>query len=267
MSINKSVVELIERGYVGSAFQPIVDLDSGRMMGYEALLRGPKGTPLARPDLIFGPRSKLVPDTLHKLDAACVAAALRSGRMLVPHGLLFVNVHMSTLLGDRKLKDHFLKLLESSNIAPNTVVIELSERTSDCHTRTVSRIINDIKKLGFRFALDDFGTAYAWLENLYRFEPSYVKLDRGLIKDIHLSHRKQDLVLSVKEMCEKLGSEVIAEGIEVLDELVTVMTLNIPYGQGFHFGLPMGAMFWISERAVKTVYKPWFKAAQLTSIV
>ncbi len=260
MTIDERIADLIKRGFVSSAFQPIVDLENSRIIGYEALMRGPKGTPLAKPGLIFGPRSRLSSAMTMHLDAACIAAALRSGHLLVPYAKLFINVHITTLMAMERFRDRFMRLLESSGVSPSSVVIEISERTSDPHLRVVSRILERIRREGVRFALDDFGIAYSGLQHLYRFEPEYVKLDMSLIRGIHESRRKQVLVEATTRMCERLGSEVIAEGVESTDEIAELMAINVPFVQGFHFGRPRGALFWTSERATARVHKPWFSA-------
>lgn len=252
------VQTLIRKGFISTAFQPILHLHSGKVVGYEALLRGPSGTPLANPGIVFGPSSQVSPSVIRELDAACVAAALRSGHLLVPFGLLFVNLHIATLLKLGNKQDYFRGLLESSGIPPQAVVIEISERSTTPRPRALSRMLRVLRKAGFRFALDDFGLAYSGLQHLYWFEPEFVKLDRGFIIGLQRSARKQSLVAGVAAMCEKLGSQVIAEGVEETDELLSLMSMNIPMAQGFHFGRPQAAVFWARERKVTDSFRPWF---------
>ena len=137
------------QGFVSTAFQPIVHLHTGKVVGYEALLRGPAGSALACPGRIFGTNSPISPGLIQRLDAACVAAALRSGRLLVPMGLLFINVHLHTLLHMRDLQTSYLRLMESSGIPPEAVVIEISERSRSATPRALSRILRDMRKRGF----------------------------------------------------------------------------------------------------------------------
>lgn len=266
MNADDVVRELIGRGFLSTAFQPIYHLNTGKIVGYEALMRGPAETPLASPARIFGPQTPLSRQVIGELDAACVAAAFRSGRMLVPYGLLFVNVHISTLLRIRELADPFRKLLESSGVPPQAVVIEISERHSTRNPRALSRILRLLRRYGFRFALDDFGLAYSGLQHLYWFEPEYVKLDRGLILGIQRSARKQALVAGFSAMCRKLGGEVIAEGVESNEEVVTLMGMDIPMVQGFHFGCPQAPRFWLSEREVANVQHPFFQERELRRV-
>jgi len=257
------VRELLQRGFLSTAFQPILHLNTGRVLGYEALMRGPGGTPLANPARVFGPQSPLSQGLIRELDAACVAAAFRSGRLLVPYGLLFVNVHINTLLKLRVVQDYYRKLLESSGISPQAVVVEISERSSTETPRALSRVLKVLRKAGFRFALDDFGLAYSGLQHLYWFEPEFVKLDRGFVLGIQRSKRKQALVAGMAALCQKLGSEVIAEGVEGNEELLTLMSLDIPLAQGYHFGRPQAPLFWLSERRTEGVPKPYFAAGAL----
>ncbi len=266
MTPDAEVRDLLLRGFVSTAFQPIIHLNTGKVVGYESLMRGPTETILSNPGYVFGPTSKVSPTLIRELDVACVAASFRSGRLLVPFGQLFVNIHISTLMHIRQWQDHFRKLLDSSGIPPQAVVIEISERSTTHRPRVLSRILRLLKREGFRFALDDFGLAYSGLQHLYWFEPEYVKLDRAFILGIQRSARKQALVAGVTAMCQKLGSQVIAEGVENTEELLTLMALDIPMAQGYHFGRPQAALFWTSERATNTVLKPWYKASRLLNL-
>jgi EAL domain-containing protein (putative c-di-GMP-specific phosphodiesterase class I) len=263
MTPDSEVRDLLLRGFVSTAFQPIIHLNSGKVVGYESLMRGPADTILSNPGYVFGPTSQVSTHLIRELDVACVAASFRSGRLLVPFGQLFVNIHISTLMHISQWQDHFRKLLDTSGIPPQAVVIEISERSTTHRPRVLSRILRLLRREGFRFALDDFGLAYSGLQHLYWLEPEYVKLDRAFILGIQRSARKQALVASVTAMCQKLGSQVIAEGVENTEELLTLMALDIPMAQGFHFGRPQAALFWTSERATNTILKPWYKASRL----
>jgi EAL domain-containing protein (putative c-di-GMP-specific phosphodiesterase class I) len=261
VSAEQNVRTLIERGFVSTAFQPIVNLNTGRVVGYEALLRGPAGTILAKPGVVFGPQTALPEEAITELDVACVAAALRGGRLLVPFGLLFINLHISTLLRMNKLEDHFQRLMESSRIPPEAVVIEISERSTTAAPRAMSRILRAARKRGYRFALDDFGTAWSGLQHLLWFEPEYVKMDRAFVQGIDRSARKQALVSQIGALTKRLGSEVIAEGVETNAELLTLMALDVPLAQGFHFGHPRGALYWTADRETRANYKQYFSSS------
>lgn len=262
MSPEDQVNDLIRRGFISTAFQPIVELHSGRITGYEALLRGPAGSAIACPGRIFGSKSPVSSNLIQKLHAACVAAALRSGRILVPLGLLFINVHFHTLLHMRDLQDSYLRLMESSGIPPEAVVIEISERSRSEAPRALSRILRAMRNRGFRFALDDFGTAYSGLQHLLWFEPEFLKLDRAFALGINRSARKQTLVAGAATMARKLGSKVIAEGVENSTELLTLMALDVPMAQGHHFGRPRSAQFWASQGSASNPFRPWFSSEE-----
>lgn len=260
MSPENEVRDLIKRGFVSTAYQPIIQLHTGAIIGYEALLRGPAESALASPGHIFGSNSPISQDLILELDASCVAAALRSGRLLVPLGLLFVNVHIHTLLRMRFLMDRYLRLMESSGIPPEAVVIEISERSPTSTPRALAKILGGLRRRGFRFALDDFGAAYSGMEHLLWFEPEFVKLDRAFALGIQRSARKQTLVSGVAAMAKKLGSQVIVEGVETSAELLTLMALDIPMAQGYHFGRPKAAMFWVSHGQICNPFRPYFSA-------
>ncbi len=260
MTTEEQVRQLLKHGYISTAYQPIVNLENGGIVGYEALMRGPKDTPLSHPGWIFGPSSRVSDGLIQDLDAACIAASLRSGHMLVPAGDLFINVHISTLLHLRKMQSLFENLLDSSGIPPEAVVIEISERTKAPNPRALSRILRTLRRRGFRFALDDFGQAFSGLQHLLWFEPEFIKIDRAFVLGIQRSARKQALVAGVATMAQKLGGQVVAEGVETSEELLTLMALDVPMAQGYHFGRPQSALFWTAEGKVKAIFRPWFQA-------
>jgi EAL domain-containing protein (putative c-di-GMP-specific phosphodiesterase class I) len=175
-------------------------------------------------------------------------------------GLLFINVHLHTLLHMRDLQTSYLRLMESSGIPPEAVVIEISERSRSETPRALSRILRGMRRRGFRFALDDFGAAYSGLQHLLWFEPEFVKLDRAFALGIDRSARKQTLVAGAVTMARKLGSQVIVEGVENSTELLTLMSLDVPMAQGFHFGRPKAAAFWASHGATSNAFSPWFSS-------
>ncbi|HPG27434.1 MAG TPA: EAL domain-containing protein, partial [Myxococcota bacterium] len=92
------------------------------------------------------------------------------------------------------------------------------------------------KELGFQIALDDTGVAYASLEAVMELAPDFIKVDLSLVRDIDADPPRQELMRALHAVAGKLGSQVIAEGIETSQELETLQSLGIPFGQGYLFG-------------------------------
>jgi len=123
------------------------------------------------------------------------------------------------------------------HIPPNRLVFELPENAY-CSLDKIISICNNIRRYKFQVALDDFGQGTANISSLVEIYPDFVKLDRILCKDIHLSTEKQQLVQAIARFALQSGGWVIAEGIETKEELDLLKKLNIKLGQGFLLGKP-----------------------------
>ncbi|MCW2684806.1 MAG: hypothetical protein JWP33_2719, partial [Blastococcus sp.] len=166
-------------GGVRSVFQPIVDLDSGRVVAYEALARGPRG-PLERPDLLFA--AARAAGRLAELDEICRAAAFRGA---VEQGLLapltvFVNVEPE-VLDSAPLDD----LLAIAGGAPGTlrIVLEITERALASRPAELLRTVERVRSLGWGVAVDDVGADSMSLAFLPLLAPDVIKLDLSLVQD------------------------------------------------------------------------------------
>jgi EAL domain-containing protein (putative c-di-GMP-specific phosphodiesterase class I) len=243
----ETLTDLLSRGFYSMAFQPIYETASRRVFGFEALLRGPQGTPLANPARLFHDRGYVPKDVLHDLDLACIGAALRTGRLLQPTSRIFVNVHGETLWRlTRQQKDLFM-LLEQLEILPERIVLEISESTDKAHVRLIARSLRAFRDRGMRVALDDVGVSYPWMHHLLFLEPDFLKVDRSFIQTIHGQPRKQELMIALSFMAARMGAKLIAEGVETHDEWQTVADLQVPMAQGFWLGRPLPAESWAGE--------------------
>ncbi|MCK4911048.1 MAG: EAL domain-containing protein [Thermodesulfovibrionales bacterium] len=232
------VSRLLRRGFYSTMFQPIVDLRDTTPVGFEALLRGPEGTPFESPGPLFNNCGELSEDVLLKLDMACMGSALRTSGPLPPDSRLFINIKGSTLLELSTDLGGLMDLLSELDIPASRVVFELSESMGMESTMEVTRCVQSFRRLGFRFALDDIGVRSPYLYHLLWMEPEYIKLDRTFIKDVDSFERKRDLVEGVVMMASRMGTSLIAEGVESKEEFDTLRYLGVGYVQGFFLGMP-----------------------------
>ena len=244
-----AVAELLRRGFHSVVFQPIRKLDDGAVFGYEALMRGPAGTPLAEPSRIFR-QGTLDGTLLHRLDLACFSSAVRMGRLVAESEALFVNLHGETLLRTVHGVDDVCRLLEAVGIAPHRLVLEVSEMTDRSHVRAIGRSLSGLRAIGVRLALDDIGARYAWLHHMLWLEPDFLKLDRSVVRGATASARRRDMLGGVVAFARGSGAEVIAEGIETERERDMVRQAGVPLGQGYLLGAPTPAQdcFFPGER-------------------
>ncbi len=241
----ESITVLLMRGFYSMAFQPIVSQAGADVFGYEALLRGPVGTPLAMPWRLFNQDGYMDVGLLSKLDLACIGSAIRTGRMLVSDRKLFINIHGNTL-PQLPIKE-FLKLLEDVDIDPGSIVLEISEKTNQDHVRDIARRLKEFRDEGVKVALDDVGSRNPWLLHMLWLEPEYIKLDRVLIHGIDAHPGKQKLVKGLLLLSEQMGSRVITEGVETELEARALEVLGVPLLQGYYYGRPQPAEKWLGD--------------------
>ena len=251
-TIEDEVRSLLARGFLSMAFQPIIATADGTTVGFEALLRGPRGTALASPARIFGRRRFLAPDLLRQLDLACVEAALRSGRALPKETRLFVNVQWGTMSLDGQ---ELFSLMDTLEVDTRSLVLEISETIDGAHTRAISRCLLPFRSRGARLALDDVGVRYPWLYHLLHLEPDYIKVDRAFVKNVHRLPRKAEMLVGLCDLARRGGAAFIAEGIETPEDARTLADLGIPYAQGFWFGTPKPAEEWLAGEAREKLWR------------
>jgi EAL domain-containing protein (putative c-di-GMP-specific phosphodiesterase class I) len=215
-------------------YEPIMNVTTREIRGYEGLARGPWDSELHSPNALFGMAEET--GLLFELDCLCRRLALRGARGLQPGKLLFLNC-LPTAIHDPGFRGDVLRrTLEDLRLRPSDVVFEISERES-IHNFDIFREARDYyAELGFKIALDDTGVAYGSLEAVMELSPDFIKVDQSLVRGIDTDPPRQELLRALNAVAGKLKAEIIAEGIETSEELATIQTLGIPYGQGYLFG-------------------------------
>ncbi|TFV86106.1 EAL domain-containing protein [Blastococcus sp. CT_GayMR16] len=223
----------LQPGGVHSVFQPIIELDTGRVVAYEALARGPEG-PLQRPDLLFAAAREA--GRLAELDEICRAAAFRGA---VAQGLLspltvFVNVEPEVL--DTAPLDDLLAIAEG---APHDlrIVMEITERALAARPAELLRTVERVRALGWGIAVDDVGADSMSLAFLPLLAPDVIKLDLRLVQE-RPGPAIAEIMNAVNAHAERTGAVVLAEGIETAEHLATARALGATLGQGWLFGRP-----------------------------
>lgn len=212
------------------AYQPIISWKMRRVVGYEALLRT-SASALRDPESLVDAATQL---GRHAELGRAVRGAVASSASALPPGIdLFVNVQAQDLLDDA-LYDAAGAL---SVIAPR-VVLEITERSSLSSVPDVRSRVARLKRMGFRIAIDDLGAGYAGLASFAQLEPSVVKIDMALVRDIHHNEMKAKLVGSMASACRELGITVVAEGVELPAERDALADLGCELLQGYLFARP-----------------------------
>jgi EAL domain-containing protein (putative c-di-GMP-specific phosphodiesterase class I) len=232
----KSFTDLILAEDVTILYEPIVNLTTREILGYEALVRGPWDSELHSPGALF----QMAEETglVFELDCLCRRTALRGARGLPPSKLLFLNC-LPTAIHDPGFRgDALRRTLEDLRLRPSDVVFEISEKESIDNFSIFREARDYYAELGFKIALDDTGVAYGSLEAVMELSPDFIKVDLALVRSIDTDPPRQELLRALHSVAVKLKAEIIAEGIETSEELATIQSLGIPYGQGYLFGRP-----------------------------
>jgi EAL domain-containing protein (putative c-di-GMP-specific phosphodiesterase class I) len=224
---------------LNTVFQPIVDLRSRTVLGYEALSRGPAGTQYHMPLRLFEMASET--DLVFELDRKCRRRALVASKGLPGDAKLFVNVYPSALYDPEFQGESLMRLLEGHSLTPERMVLEVTEKYAIENHALFAEVVADFTAAGFSIAVDDVGAGYSGLEKIAHLSPRYLKFDRELIRDIDSSYIRREMTRALKVFADRIGSTIIAEGIEREGERQALVDLGIDYGQGFLLGRPAAA--------------------------
>lgn len=226
---------ILRNALIASSYQPIVDLESGETVGYEALARGPKGSPLEFPDRLF--KTARETDRLAELDWECRAAALRGAldNGLIAPMLLFVNVEPEAAFA--RPPDHLAPLLDTAG-EKLRIVCEFTERGLIDRPTDVLAAARVWRKAGVSIALDDVNADPRALAMLPLLRPEIIKLDLSIVQ-CESDEEIIETLQTVSSWAEKTGTILLAEGVETDTHLRRAKTLGADYAQGWKYGKPI----------------------------
>ncbi|MGD0982926.1 MAG: EAL domain-containing protein [Acidimicrobiales bacterium] len=204
-------------------FQPVFDIKSGDCFAVEALARF-SGRPKRSPDFWFAEAHALGNGV--ELEVMSAKGALRALSQLSGDIALCVNASPEAMISDG-----VRQLLERSE--PGRVVMELTEEARVDDYPRLSRVLDQMRRMGVRLAIDDTGAGFASLAHILKLVPDFIKLDRELTSGIDHDPVRIALATALVSFASGLGAEIIAEGIETTEELEVLQGLDIRYGQGF----------------------------------
>ncbi|HKQ62136.1 MAG TPA: EAL domain-containing protein [Candidatus Polarisedimenticolaceae bacterium] len=229
---------LLESGGVRSVYQPVVDLVSRRVVGYEALTRVPRRH-FRTPDLLF--KTAQQNGVLWALERLCRRRALEGLGGLDGEQLVFLNVEPESLLDPELRSAGFLCQLQQAQLAPGRVVLELTEHAAVQDFAALREVLGEFRALGFRLAMDDVGSGYAGLRAIAEIAPDYLKVDMSLVRDLHRHALKRELVATILRFSESTGIALVAEGVESREELEALARTGVRCAQGYLFARPSRA--------------------------
>lgn len=242
LSLAGDLHRAVEAQALELAFQPKLDLSTGRVRQVEALLRW------NHPRLGWIPPGDFIPiaeqtGLIRKITEWVLRAALRHCAEWQRQGLpLTVAVNISALdLHDRDLPERLRLLLHQAGVAPERLALEITESTVMAEPDMARRLLDEVTAMGSTVCVDDFGTGYSSLAQLQRLPVQELKVDKSFVIDMTRSKDLAQIVRSTIELGHNLGLRVVAEGVESRDTLEALRGMGCDMAQGFHVSAPLAA--------------------------
>jgi EAL domain-containing protein (putative c-di-GMP-specific phosphodiesterase class I) len=228
---------VIEPGALSARFQPVLGLaEDTRSWHYlECLIRGPKGTNLESPEVLFDYARRKNRES--DLDRACMTTILAASRDLPCEVDLGINVHASTIV-DPTFPAFLEASLEEAGLRARRLVIEVVEHARPWDTAGFQKGLERLRRLGVRIAVDDVGLGEANLLMILSCRPDYLKIDRYFVHGARSDFHRQAVLTSIAQLARPFGARAIAEGVETEEDLRAVSAVGIDLVQGYLFGEP-----------------------------
>ncbi|HLL72564.1 MAG TPA: PAS domain S-box protein [Pyrinomonadaceae bacterium] len=233
----------VERDELRLHYQPIVSLASGRISGFEALVRWqhPELGLIMPADFIPVAEETGVIVELGQwvLEESC--RQMRDWQMISPqHSRLKLSVNLSSRhFVQPDLYERIVEVLGETGLAPDALQLEITESVLMENAHTIVPLLGRLRELGVELAIDDFGTGYSSLSYLSRLKPIHtLKIDRSFISMGGDDHENAEIVRTIIMLARNMGKDVVAEGIETAEQLARLRTLKCTYGQGYLFSRP-----------------------------
>jgi len=217
------------------AFQPIVDVETGRPFAFEALVRGRDGEGASEV------LARVTPENRYAFDQQCRQAAIEwavSAGILETGARLSINFLPNAVYSPVACIQLTLKTAHATGFPTDRLIFEFTENEEMGDTEHVKTIIDSYRKMGFGTAIDDFGAGHAGLGLLANFQTDYIKLDMELVRGLDESLPRRMIVEGVLRIAQSLGITIIAEGIETLGEYKALRAMGVRYIQGYLLARP-----------------------------
>lgn len=248
--------KVIDAKSLKTVYQPIVSLRTGEVYAYEALSRiTDKSVNISIADMfeIAGESG-----CLWKLEKICRSLAVENAVGKPENTKMFINVD-GNVIQDREFISGFTKeYLSKYKLKADEVVFEVTERSYVEDHEILQKIVKHYGEQGFEIAIDDVGAGYSGLNRINYLRPQYLKIDIGLVHEVHKSKSQKSLVEIMVRHCKNMGYMLIAEGIETQEELKCLIDLGVDLGQGYYIAVP-DEKFRTTDSYVKKQIKKYYE--------
>ncbi len=235
----------IGNGELRIYYQPVVNINTGQLVGFEALVRWQhpdKGLLLPSEFVTLAEETGMI----IAIDRWVVSEACLQiqtwNQTYKPNPELTISVNISAKhITSQDLRNHVARVLETTGLPPRNLKLEVTELSLVDHNQATIEAFNRIRDMGVQIQIDDFGIGYSSLGYLSQFSVSALKIDQSFVNDIVSVRSQRDIVHTIIDLSNRLNIEVIAEGVETYEQLKELQRLGCELGQGFLLAPPMGA--------------------------
>lgn len=236
----------LDDGVIDVHYQPLVDLQNGGLLGFEALSRWThegRNIPPSQFVQLAEQGGRLTDLTNLVLEKVCQQIA--EWNLDYPDNGWHVGVNVCAYsLHDAKFADKLVAVLSEHGVHPSQIIIELTETIPIEDLDAARTALESLREAGFMVALDDFGTGYNSLQQLLHLPAGTVKIDRSMVRGIEHAGHHQQLVSSLVDLTQRLDLVVIAEGIELPEQATALRDMGVALAQGYYFGAAHPASYW-----------------------
>ena len=243
LEVQAHLIQALEGHELIVHYQPIVDLLTDAITGFEALARWKHPTRGLLLPISFIPFAE-ESDLINRIDSFVLAQACsQARRWQIEHGgELAISVNLSSRrLIDSRLADDVAFVLGDTNLDPSTLILEITESAAMRDTEVAARNLEALQTFGIRIALDDFGTGYSSLSYLEQLPIDILKIDRSFVSAIDEEQGDVGLAPAIVQLARTLGHTPIAEGVENSLQAEVLLRLGCRLAQGYHLAMPQDA--------------------------
>jgi len=243
LELKADLQRAVDNGEFVLFYQPVIELDTGTIVGLEALLRWDHPERGVVPPLEFIPLAEetglIIPIGSWVIEEACRQAVLLHDRMPLESPL-----HMAVNLSARQLQREEIvgeigAILTETGLDPGMLILEITESVMMKDVKLSVQRLTELKALGVNLAVDDFGTGYSSLNYIQQFPVDILKVDKSFVDAFSTDPRKSALTATILKLASDLDLRPVAEGIERADQLERLLALHCDLGQGFYFAKPL----------------------------
>lgn len=237
-SPQSALARLMRGAALACVFQPIAAIEDGTVFAHEALIRGPQGSPLQGADALLQLARR--EDRLVEFELFCARQAMRQWGGMNQPGRLFVNISADALVRGllRGGVDQLVAQLSSWGISPRMLVFEITEHERVTDMPALLAAAQVLRGTGVALALDDFGDGHSSLRLWSELRPDFVKIDKYFSREISEHADRLQTLRALKQIAAVFSTQLVAEGIERVEDLQALRDLAIGYGQGYLLGRP-----------------------------